>query len=391
MFSKNSIIGVIGSGAMGSGIAQVAASAGHSVIIYDNNEKALEKAQQQLTKSLNGLVEKNKITAEKKEAILKAIQFIHKLPDLATCDLVIEAIVENLEIKKTVFADLENILAKQAVIASNTSSLSITALGAAVKNPGHFIGIHFFNPATLMPLVEIIPGIATNSEVVDACKSLIDSWGKTTVMAKDTPGFIVNRVARPFYSEALRIYEEGLADIATIDWAMKDIGGFRMGPFELMDLIGHDVNYVVTETVWKQFYFDPKFKPALAQKRLLEGGFLGKKSGSGFYDYRGGALKPEAVKDEILGKMIVNRILCMLINEAADALYYQIASAEDIDLAMTKGVNYPKGLLKWADELGLAHVANTLKSLHDFYEEDRYRLSPLIKKHRVSGNGFYHV
>ncbi|MEI6019991.1 MAG: 3-hydroxyacyl-CoA dehydrogenase NAD-binding domain-containing protein [Bacteroidota bacterium] len=391
MFTKNSIIGVIGSGAMGSGIAQVAASAGHVVIIYDNNTAALEKSSAQLTKTLGSLVEKNKISADKKEVILKSIHFKNQLNELAACDLVIEAIIENADIKKTVFTELENILSEKAVMASNTSSLSITALAAACKNPSRFIGIHFFNPATLMPLVEIIPGIATNETVAFACKTLVDAWGKTTVMAKDTPGFIVNRVARPFYSEALRIYEEGIADIPTIDWAMKDIGGFRMGPFELMDLIGHDVNYVVTETVWKQFYFDPKFKPALAQKRLLEGGFLGKKTTKGFYDYQEGAIKPEPVKDDILGKMIVNRILCMLINEAADALYYQVASAEDIDLAMTKGVNYPKGLLKWADELGLAHVANTLKLLHEFYEEDRYRLSPLIKKHRVSGIGFYHT
>jgi 3-hydroxybutyryl-CoA dehydrogenase len=251
------------------------------------------------------------------------------------------------------------------------------------------LGIHFFNPAAIMPLVEIIPGISTLTEITAACKKLIGEWGKVTVVAKDTPGFIVNRVARPFYSEALRVFEEGIADMATIDWAMKEIGGFRMGPFELMDLIGHDVNYVVTETVWQQFYFDPKFKPALTQKRLLEAGFLGKKTLKGFYDYREGAVLPEPNKNKELGLKIFNRILMMLINEAADTLYLNVASAEDIDLAMTKGVNYPKGLLKWADEMGIELIMKELNDLKDFYEEDRYRISPILKQNFLLGKKFY--
>ena len=240
-----------------------------------------------------------------------------------------------------------------------------------------------------MPLVEIVPGIATSGATTEAAKKIIDSWGKITVLAKDTPGFIVNRVARPFYGEALRIMEEGIASQATIDWAMKELGGFRMGPFELMDMIGHDVNYVVTETVWKQFYYDPRFKPALTQKRLLEAGFLGRKSNRGFYDYSPGATLPEPLKDEQLGKKIVNRILVMLINEAADTLYLQVASAGDIDLAMTKGVNYPKGLLKWADDLGAATIVQQLAELRDWYEEDRYRISPLLKEKARSGAKFH--
>lgn len=240
-----------------------------------------------------------------------------------------------------------------------------------------------------MPLVEIIPGIATTQTITSACKNLIDSWGKVTVIAKDTPGFIVNRVARPFYSEALRIYEEGIASMETIDWAMKEIGGFKMGPFELMDLIGHDVNYVVTETVWTQFYFDPKFKPALSQKRLLEAGFLGKKTGKGFYNYAADAKLNEPNKDVEIGKTIVRRILFMLINEAADTLYLKVASRDDIDMAMTKGVNYPKGLLKWADELGVNLIVKELTGLKDFYEEDRYRISPLLKQNFIMKKTFY--
>jgi len=389
MFTKDSVIGIVGSGAMGSGIAQVAATAGHKTIIYDTNTVALDKAKANLNSSLTKLVEKQKITQEKADSILSLTQFTSTINDFKVCNLIIEAIIENIEVKQSVFKELESITNSTCVLASNTSSLSITSIASACNNSEKVIGIHFFNPATLMPLVEIIPGVATSTTIAEACKSLIDSWGKVTVMAKDTPGFIVNRVARPFYSEALRIYEEQIADMATIDWAMRELGGFKMGPFELMDLIGHDVNYVVTETVWKQFYYDPRFKPALSQKRLLEAKFLGKKSGRGFYDYREGAVLPEPKKDEVLGKYILNRILCMLINEAFDTKYLGIASASDIDLAMTKGVNYPKGLLKWADEIGLESVLKTLNDLYDEYQEDRYRACVLLKKMAKQGKMVY--
>jgi 3-hydroxybutyryl-CoA dehydrogenase len=389
MFKQDSIIGVVGSGAMGSGIAQVAATAGHPTIIYDTNAAALDKAKANLTNSLNKLVEKQKITADKAADILALTTYSSSIQDFKSCDLIIEAIVENIDVKQSVFKELESITSDKCVLASNTSSLSITSIASACNNPEKVIGIHFFNPATLMPLVEIIPGVATDMVIANHCQALINSWGKVTVMAKDTPGFIVNRVARPFYSEALRIYDEQLADMATIDWAMKEFGGFKMGPFELMDLIGHDVNYVVTETVWKQFYYDPRFKPSLTQKRLLEAKFLGKKSGRGFYDYREGISLPEPTKDEALAKYIVNRVLCMLINEAADTKYLGIASATDIDLAMTKGVNYPKGLLKWADEIGVAQVLKTLNDLYEEYQEDRYRACILLKQMVKQGERFY--
>jgi len=303
--------------------------------------------------------------------------------------MVIEAIVENLDVKKQVFRKIENLVSPTCILATNTSSLSVTSIAAACQNPERVIGLHFFNPAPLMPLVEIVPAISTDPELADNLKQLMLDWGKAPAIAKDTPGFIVNRVARPFYGEAIRIYEEGIADIPTIDWAMKTIGGFRMGPFELTDFIGHDVNYVVTETVFKEFYFDPRFKPSISQKRLVEAGFYGRKSGKGFYDYSENAVTPVANEDKVLGKEIVNRILAMLVNEATDALYLNIASKEDLDTAMTKGVNYPKGLLAWADELGLSHILNILEDLYEEYGEDRYRPCVLLKRMVAKGDSFY--
>ena len=238
-----------------------------------------------------------------------------------------------------------------------------------------------------MPLVEIIPAVQTSDKTLNAAKSIIDEWGKVTVIVKDTPGFIVNRVARPFYGEALRIYEEGITDFATIDWALKEMGGFRMGPFELMDYIGNDINYTVTESVFTSFYFDPRYKPSFTQKRMMEAGFLGRKSGRGYYDYN--SEFPKANEDRDLGKQILWRVLSMLINEATDALFLNIASKEDIDLAMTKGVNYPKGLLSWADELGLSNVLNQLEELYSEYGEDRYRPSPLLRRMVKENKTFY--
>lgn len=382
-------IGVLGAGAMGSGIAQVAAQNGHEVILVDAHRAALEKSRHGHEKILARLVEKGRLAAGEDQAILARMRYEANLSDLAECGLVIEAIVEDLAVKKQVFKSLSEHCGPEAILASNTSSLSIASIASAVEKPERFLGIHFFNPAPLMPLVEVIPAISTASHITTQAKELIDSWSKVTVLAKDTPGFIVNRVARPFYGEAVRIYEEGVADPATIDWAMTELGGFRMGPFTLMDFIGHDVNYAVTESVFQAFYYDPRYRPNFSQKRLVEAGWLGRKTGRGFYDYREGAEKPAPNTDPVLGQQILERILAMLINEAADALHLGIASAEDIDLAMTKGVNYPKGLLAWADELGLEQVLQTLDALYEDYREDRYRASVLLRRKVKSGQKFF--
>ena len=382
-------IGIIGAGAMGSGIAQVAASAGHPVVLFDTNADALSLSKSKLANVMDRLVEKGRLTSEEAQEIQNRISYADHMEALSESGIIIEAIIENLDVKKGVFSSIESLVSKDCILASNTSSLSIASIASACERSERVLGIHFFNPAPLMPLVEIIPAIQTADEITDEARNIIDSWKKITVLAKDTPGFIVNRVARPFYGEAIRILEEGIADVATIDWAMKEIGGFRMGPFELTDYIGHDVNYVVTETVFKAFFYDPRYKPSFTQKRLVEAGRLGRKSGQGFYDYSQGAVNPKPNTDEALGTEIVNRITAMLINEAIDALFLNIASAKDIDLAMTKGVNYPKGLLAWADEKGLDVVLTQLEELYKNYCEDRYRPSPLLRKMVNEQKTFY--
>ena len=382
-------LSVIGAGTMGTGIGQVAATAGWHVVINDTSSEVLEKSSSNLVKVMNRLVEKGKIDQKEADSILGRIDFTEDQNYFENSDLVIEAIVENLEIKKKVFSNIESIVREDTIIASNTSSLSLASIGSALENPLRFIGIHFFNPAPLMPLVEIIPSVQSADETTKQAKEWVDSWKKLTVLAKDTPGFIVNRVARPFYGESLRIYEEGLADMATIDWSLKELGGFRMGPFELMDFIGNDINYTVTETVFESFFFDPRYKPSFTQKRMAEAGLLGRKTGKGYYDYSEGASKPEPNQNKEIGAQILDRVLIMLINEAADALFLNIASRDDIDLAMTKGVNYPKGLLKWADEKGINWCVNQLDNLYDEYREDRYRCSPLLRRMNRENQTFF--
>ena len=394
--TKTSIIGVIGAGTMGSGIAQVAATAGHTTVLLDTNSTVLQKAEAGMKATFAKLVEKGKFTAERSTEIISKIKFSSSLMDCSTCDLIIEAIVEDLTVKQNVFAEIESIVTPDCIIASNTSSLSITSIAAACSHPSRIIGIHFFNPAPLMPLVEVIPAITTGELLSDKVKTLLTSWGKSVVLAKDTPGFIVNRLARSYYGESIRIHEEGWEGIpagqkgfATIDWALKEVGGFKMGPFELMDLIGNDINYKVTETVWTQFFYDARYKPSLTQKRLFEAKRFGKKSGAGYYDYSATAIKPEPLMDRALAEKIFMRVISMLINESVDALYLNVASRDDLDTAVCNGVNYPKGLLKWCDEIGADKILNSLVALHETYLEERYRPSVLLRKVAAGKTKFY--
>ncbi len=375
--TKETTVGIIGAGAMGSGIAQVAATAGHNVIVFDTNAHALQKSETALITTLEKLVAKGKLPDT--VSISSKFSYATNLDALAGCGLIIEAIVEHLDVKKKVFADIEKIVSTECVLATNTSSLSVTSIAAACTGAHRVLGLHFFNPAPLMALVEVVPAVQTDAALVQDCKTLMAAWDKVPVITKDTPGFIVNRVARPFYGEAIRIMEEGIADMATIDWAMTELADFKMGPFTLTDYIGHDVNYVVTETVFQSFFYDPRYKPSFSQKRLLEAGWLGRKTGRGFYNYAEGTEQPQPHKDAELGTHIAERVIAMLINEAVEALHLNIASAQDLDLAMTKGVNYPKGLLQWCDDWGADKCLAILDNLYNQYHEDRYRASVLLR------------
>ena len=381
-------VGIIGSGTMGIGIAQVAATAHCEVFLYDANLSQTEKSLKNLKTTLNKLAEKGKISTEKSLEIFNQIKPCQEIKELKDCDLVIEAIIENKEIKQKVFAELETHVSEKCILGSNTSSISITSLQSELKNPERFIGIHFFNPAPLMPLVEVIPGLLTEYNLAQEILDLMKSWGKSPIIAKDVPGFIVNRIARPFYGEALRIVEENLATPEQVDDAMKSLGNFKMGPFELMDLIGIDVNFSVTKTVYQDYFFDPKYKPSLLQQRMNEAKLLGRKTGKGFYDYseqsQESRTENQYLKTEnqqlITDNQIFRRIISMLINEAVEAKRLGIANDEDIETAMQKGVNYPKGLLNWGKEIGYQKISETLQNLYEEYQEERYRQSPLLKK-----------
>jgi len=498
--SRDKAIAVVGAGTMGGGIAQVAAAAGHRVVLFDVDAEAPAAAVQRIRGALERLVTKGRMEAAERDALLARIEPCTAMADLAAASLVVEVIVENLDVKRQVFEQLEALVGEDTILATNTSSISITAIGAKLKRPERLVGMHFFNPVPLMTLVEVISGLATS---VDAATTVFDTalaWGKEPVHARSTPGFIVNRVARPFYAEALRVLGEGGSDVPTIDAIMRESGGFRMGPFELMDLIGHDVNYSVTRSVYDAYFQDARFTPSLIQQELVLGGLLGRKSGRGFYDYSEGADRLEAgtaepaepparvrvlgqagifsplialirdsgiaveeapgdpprlvlddrvalatsdgrtatermageggqplvlvdlvldittaprialtkadqaseadlalavglfqaldkavsVIDDVPG-MVVTRTVCMLANEGADAVNQRVCSASAVDTAMRGGVNYPEGPLAWAERIGVDRVVQVLGNLAASYGEDRYRVSPLLRRKVFSG------
>lgn len=381
-------IGIIGSGTMGRGIAQLAAANGHRVVIVDSKASALTDAKAAIESGLQRQVEKGTLDADRMKEAVKRLTFSSVLRDVHNSKLIYEAILEDLGAKRELISQLDNIVKDDCVIGTNTSSLSVTGIAAGSRRPERVVGIHFFNPAPLMPLVELVATLRTSPEILVKIEKLLQGWGKTSLVAKDTPGFIVNRVARPFYTEALHVLDEGMADSATIDWAMRECGGFRMGPFELMDFIGNDVNFAVTESIFRASFFETRFRPSLTQQRLVQAGFLGKKTGRGFYVHDNAASNPAPKESKPLGEAIVARIVAMLVNEAADVVMRKIASPAEIDLAVTKGLNYPKGILAWADEIGIDEICVRLERLYEEYREERYIPHLLLRRMAAKGDRF---
>jgi 3-hydroxybutyryl-CoA dehydrogenase len=285
-------VAIIGAGAMGAGIAQIAALAGHRVLLFDNRMQAADNAKAQLGETFSRLAARGKLTADAAAAASARIMPVHALGDCVNATLVIEAIVEDLDTKRRLLGELDVVVADDAILASNTSSLSITALATGTRLPGRVVGMHFFNPAPVLPLVEVVSGLGTSPAVAQTIFATARAWGKTPVHARSTPGFIVNRCARPFYGEALRLLAERAAEPATLDAVMREAGGFRMGPCELMDLVGHDVNFAVTSSLYQATFHDPRFRPSVIQQEMVAGGLLGRKSGRGFYAYADGVAAP---------------------------------------------------------------------------------------------------
>lgn len=457
-------IGVVGAGTMGGGIAQLAAAAGHPVQLFDAFEGAADKGKDRIGKALEKLVARGKMTVEDVAALVNRITVVPALADMKDAAMVVEAIVENLDVKRTLFADLEGILATDAILGTNTSSISITSIARDLKHPERVVGMHFFNPAPVMKLVEVISGVATTRTHAETVFDTAQNWGKIAVHAKSTPGFIVNRVARPYYAEALRLYEEQVAEPATLDALLTEGAGFRMGPFALMDLIGNDVNYTVCKSVFDLYYQEPHFRPSILQQELVNAGRFGRKSGQGWYSYAEGAETPEAATETGAGEIIEGfdaaqpaevdgvriqptdgrraaqiaretgkpaivcdlieaggtrlafatsadvpqavvdrlvstldaagikasrlrdwpglvamRTIAMLANEGFEAVMQGVADETGVDDAMRFGVNYPKGPIAWAREIGLARILATLDSIHALTGDPRYRASMALR------------
>ena len=368
-------IAVVGAGTMGAGIVESAALAGMSVAMIDVREDALERGMQTIEQDLARRIKKGRISEGESREVIGRVQTTTSVEGCSGAPLVVEAVIEDAEVKKQVFADLEGVVGEEAVLATNTSSLSVAGIAAATGSPERVVGMHFFNPVLAMRLVEVVAGPSTNPEALSRAEEVAESLGKTPVRVSDTPGFIVNRVARPFYLEALRTVESG-ADPGKVDAQIRE-AGFRMGPLELADLIGQDINLSVSESLFERYYYPPRFRPSYLQRSMVEAGDLGRKSGRGFYDHNGDG-SPTASGSEPPENVSLRVISC-IINEAYLALSEGVATAEDIDQAMKLGANYPKGPFEWTNEIGPNQILQTLDSLKTTHGE-AYLPAPALRE-----------
>ena len=373
-------IAVVGAGTMGAGIAESAALAGMSAVLLDVKEDALARGRETIERDLERRVKGGRLPEERRRQVLDRVATTTSLEDCADAPLVVEAVVENMEVKKKVFADLENVVGSDAVLATNTSSLSVAGIAAATERPERVAGMHFFNPVPAMRLVEVVTGPSTDPEVVRRTEEFAERLGKTPIRVSDTPGFVVNRVARPFYLEAFRLVELG-GEPEQIDAAVRG-AGFRMGPLQLADLIGHDVNLAVSESLFERYYYQPRFRPSHLQRSMVEAGLLGRKSGRGFYDY-GAEEQGDTEERTEPSEDVALRVISCIVNEAYLTLSEGVATAEDIDKAMKLGANYPKGPFEWAEEIGASSILQTLDSLRATHG-DAYLAAPSLRE-RAAG------